>query len=378
MDKTIDEIDELFYNYFNSNKEVPNIIENGIKSVSFNSIKKENKIILLIKKFIITIIGITTIAGSVVFAKDISNFVKNFFGVIPSEGVDTAVNNGYVTVLNTEYQNADGIKIKMDSMLMDDINLCLNFIVTLDEKYDIEKFKTSEISFDDLKIIDETGKIIFITHPYDTENTYSGTYSFTKYLIDKKTFRVSFTATDYINHFSRSKKLFIDFNILNSNKFIYNKGIVDDLYKGDWYFEVDVPNEFYNRETVLYKVKNSNLGQLEGVDAYLTNTTFRIYIPELITDKIEYFSQSNSESIFSWKPFNDVYVETSDGNRFYGYYGIEGSSGYSTPFYEGKIADKIIGYSQTFDLTSYNATDELKIHIITNKNQEIIIELEKN
>lgn len=373
MDKTLDEIDKLLFNYFDSNKVVPPIIENGIKSVSLNSIKQENKLISLIKKFIITIMGIATVAGGVVFAKDISNFFQNFFGVIPNDGVDTAVNNGYVAILDTAYQDADGIEIKIDSMLMDDVNLCLNFIITLNDKYDIEKFKANEISFDDLKIVDETGKTVFVTHSYDTEHAYSGSYGFTKHLIDERTFRVSFIATDYTNPFSRSKKLFVDFNILNSNTFVLDKGLVDDLYKGDWHFEVDVPEEFYNRETVLYKIKSSNIGQLNGVEAFLTNTTFRIYIPELITEKIEYFSELNTKSSLDWKPINDIYVETENGNKFNSYYGIEGSSGYSIPFNE----DKIIGYKQTFNLTSYDATDVLKVHMITNKNQEIIIELEK-
>lgn len=373
MDKAIDEIDELFLSYFKSNKEVPNIIENGIKAVSLNSIKQENKLIALIKKFIITIIGIATIAGGVVFAKDIGNLFQNLFGVIPSDGVNTATNNGYVSIMDTEYQNADGIQIKIDSMLMDDINLCLNFIVTLDNKYNIEEFKTNEISFDDLKIVDETGKTIFITHPYDTEHAYLGSYSFDKYLIDKRTFRVSFTATDYYNSFPRCKKLFINFNILNSNIFIPDEGIKDNLYKGDWYFELDVSEEFYNRETTLYKIKNTNIGLLNGIEAILTNTTFRIYVPELVTEKIEYFSQLSDETLLNWRPIIDAYVETSNGNRFDGYYGIENSSGYSTPFNE----DKIIGYNQTFNLTSYDATDILKVHLITNKNQEIIIELEK-
>lgn len=374
MDKTIDEIDELFLKYFNANKEVPNIIENGIKSVSLNSIEQENKVIAIIKKVIITIIGMATITTGIVFAKDIDKSFKNFFGLIPSDGVDTAVNNEYLAVLNTEYQYADGIEIKVDSMLMDDINLCLNFIVTLDERYNIEEFKDNEISFDDLKIVDETGKTIFITHLYDTEHCYLGSYAFTKNLIEERTFRISFVATDYSNAFSRSKKLFVNFNILNNNIIDSNYGIQNNLYKGMWNFEIDVPEEIYNRETIIYKVRNSNLEQLKGVEATLTNTTFTIYIPEIITDKIEYISGLNMESTLSWKPFETAYVETSEGNKYEGYYGIEGSSRYSKPFNE----DKIIGYHQAFNLTQYDSTDILKVYIITNKNQEIVLELEKN
>ena len=39
--------------------------------------------------------------------------------------------------------------------------------------------------------------------------------------------------------------------------------------------------------------------------------------------------------------------------------------------------NKIINYRQTFNLTKYDATDILTVHIYTNKGEEIIIEYEK-
>ena len=77
----------------------------------------------------------------VVFAKDIGNFVKEFFGGNSSEGVDTAVNNGYVADANTEYQNAEGIDLKIDTILMDDFNFDMNFNVIISNKYDIKEFE---------------------------------------------------------------------------------------------------------------------------------------------------------------------------------------------------------------------------------------------
>ena len=40
--------------------------------------------------------------------------------------------------------------------------------------------------------------------------------------------------------------------------------------------------------------------------------------------------------------------------------------------------NKIINYSQIFNLTKYDATDNLTVHIFTNKGKEIIIEYEKS
>ena len=40
--------------------------------------------------------------------------------------------------------------------------------------------------------------------------------------------------------------------------------------------------------------------------------------------------------------------------------------------------NKIVNYSQTFNLTKFDATDELKVHIFTNKGEEIVIEYERS
>ena len=53
----------------------------------------------------------------------------------------------------------------------------------------------------------------------------------------------------------------------------------------------------------------------------------------------------------------------------------DGDGGYSLPAGE---QNKIINYSQTFNLTKFDATDVLTVHIFTNKGEEIIIELEKS
>ena len=39
--------------------------------------------------------------------------------------------------------------------------------------------------------------------------------------------------------------------------------------------------------------------------------------------------------------------------------------------------NKIVDYHQTFNLTKYDATDTITVHMFTNKGEEIIIELEK-
>jgi len=86
MDRKIDEIDEMFLKYFSENDEIPNIVEEKIKSALADN-KKSNRTILTIKKIIAIIVGLFTITGSIVFANDIKALVLNLFkynvGIFP-------------------------------------------------------------------------------------------------------------------------------------------------------------------------------------------------------------------------------------------------------------------------------------------------------
>ena len=129
----------------------------------------------------------------------------------------------------------------------------------------------------------------------------------------------------------------------------------------------------YNREIVTYKVKSCSIENTIVDNAILSNTSFRISIPYSKTNKVDYelFKSSNPKSIYDKMLFQKEYVETSDGKRFE--VSRNGENGLSVPAGTGQIEN----YKQTFDLTKYDATDELTVHIFTNKGEEIIIEYEK-
>ena len=129
----------------------------------------------------------------------------------------------------------------------------------------------------------------------------------------------------------------------------------------------------YNREIVAYKVKSCSDESTVVGDATLSNTSFRIAIPLSTTDKVNYelLNTSTPKSIFDKMAFQKEFVETSDGKRFK--ISRNGSNGYGVP----AGTEQIENYKQTFDLPKYDATDELTVHIFTNKGEEIIIEYEK-
>lgn len=330
-----------------------------------------------VSKVVIIIVCTGVLLSGVVFAKDISNFIKNFFGANSSDGVDTAVNNGFVSKVDSEPQSAEGIEVSIESFMMDDYNFAMNFSVILDDRYNVEEFGSSTNWLEDLRITDENDNVVFSTNYEFNEETgkpeYLNGYSINPTIIGEKQIRVALTSSGGITSFPRSKKLNIKFTRVSEHR----EGDINKVYIGDYNFEVDVPEEMYNRETVIYKVKNCNDNKTIVEDATLSNTAFKISIPLTTTDKIDYkalFDRENMTSIYSLIALQKEYVETSDGKKFETAQRSDGDGGYSSSSSENKITN----YHQTFNLTKYDATDELKVHIFTNTGEEIVIEFEKS
>lgn len=326
------------------------------------------------------------LATGIVFAKDIGIFIKGVFGWSASEGINTAVDNGYVANVNTDYQSAEGIEISVDSFLMDDNNFAMNFDIKLSEKYDTKDMMFG-MSLYDLKIVDENGEKVFATHELETEemsiykteqeakenyDAYTGGYSGGADIIDEHQLMYSLTATQSAKSFPKSKKLYVTFTKIHVTK-DKNEQPLDLWYKGDWNFELDVPEEMYNRELMIYKVKKCSDENTVVGNATLSNTSFIMSIPLSTTNKIDYelLKTSTPKSIYDKLAFQKEYIETSDGKIFKT--SMDGNNGYGVP--EG--TRQIESYKQSFNLTKYDATDELTVHIFTNKGEEIIIEYER-
>jgi hypothetical protein len=80
----------------------------------------------------------------------------------------------------------------------------------------------------------------------------------------------------------------------------------------------------------------------------------------------------NGKSIYDMIAIYNEYVQNSNGKIFKTSQRTDGDGGYSLPKNEN-----IIKYYQTFNLTQFDATDIIKIHLPTNKGEEIVIELER-
>ncbi len=390
MNDNYDDIDNLLFDYFKDNEYVPNIITNGIEN-AINNKNKKYKVILLIKKFIITMIGILTITGGIVFAKDIKIFVntliENIYGNY-NNGITTAINNGYSQDIDMKYIESNNIKVKVNQITMDDYNLGIIFNIEIEQS---EFFKDLyNVQFKNLLIMDENNNVIFAEYENqeefvkycDENNLDKGTYGIgyancgangSILNIQNNNIVYSFYTTS--EKFPQSKKLTIKFDkiyLLNNKIFdeVNNKKVDNRIatIEGNWHIDIDLGKMSSDRESIDYIATNINDNNTIVTKASLSMTNMKL---ELITnsDKIDFkkLQERRNMSVRDMIPFSDIYIETSNGNKFF--QSNSGSNGYDT------LNDGKIRYYTTFDYTYFNKTENIKIVLPTNKKQDLIIEL---
>lgn len=369
-------------------KQNEDIIKKVKLKVAISNFCEEEKVDM--KKTSKNVIKIATVASmllvcitSAVFAKDIANFIKKVFGPNTSDGVDTAVENGYILNEKTQVEKANGIEVSVDSIIMDDFNFAINFNMKLDEKYNIDEFEHNA-DFVDLKVIDEENNIVFSTNYKETNDTqmqdenwepeYLGAYGVISQKLDEQNLKLTLSATGNPKLFPKSKYLQIDFSKIRVGEW-EKETRTAKIYEGKWNFEIDIPEEFYKRETYTYKAKSCNDKNIDinEIEAIVSKTGCRIYIPLIKeTSKIDYkLIHDSQKSPFDRAPLQKEYVETSNGKIFETAARSDGD-GCSELNEKNEIK-----YYNTFNLTTYDATDTVTLNITTNKKENIIIELEK-
>lgn len=401
MENNLDEIDVLLFDYFEHNREVPDIISRGIDS----ALKSKNinvNIFAIIKRFIITILGLISLVGGVVFAKDIANYIYHFFD--HNVGIDTAIENGYIETPEMEYVNSSNIETKIENILMDDYNLSFTILIKFDAIENVSEI--NQIRLPNLLISDNEKNILYCEdeetfNKYCEENKLKYKYldfndnyinSGSNWYIKSKNIEentVELIYNLYGKVFPKSKKLDIAFSKINIGDLPNDDKTENKCIEGKWKINLDVPEEFYNREALVYRVKSCSDETIKVTEAVVYNTSMKfqletqenpVYLPtdseEMKRQKVSEWRQKYKEDvanndfsnihIFGYEP----YVETEDNKRYYPAESSSEDSGFSRP-YTGNIT-----YWQTFTLTKYDATDTLKV-FINYKQKDIQIGLER-
>ena len=314
---------------------------------------------------------------------------------------------------------------------MDDITIGTHFTFEIDTKINeiIDLDELQDIELKDLIVTDEEKRILYCMdqdafEKYCKENNLS--YKFSEFNEnyyncglnailknhDKKTGIIQFTYNLYSGDkfFPKSKKLNFSFNEIQ----VTDKNTVVNI-NGNWNMSFDVPKDMYNRKSISYKVVSCENPDFEVTNATLTNTGFEfgliisnMGLPEGIElinelekkvvdgeiDINEYNRRINTEkelieareqydkikqpvTIYDWNntPNNQnienvTYVENEKGEKF------------TSTMSPGRRQDanyidgNKFSFYETFSLTTYTATNKLKVRVMF-KGKPYVIELEK-
>lgn len=386
-DKGFDkEIKEAICKKIDKPQEYSNIIKNALNNESKNSYIRQMNILKKVACFLLVIILVT----SIVFSKDIYAFINKYIlKVNSSEGIQKAIDNGYIQEVDMKQIDSNGVKVKVTEILMDDYNLSMLFYIEIPGIENIEEIYN--INFPNLIITDDKDNIIVAEfentdkyHEFCKERNMEISYNNIAYsngafegkIISKFDKDIEYMYKTYSDSFPKSKKLIINFDkiILSSKNFNEKTAI-----EGNWNLEVDLPETMYNRETILYSVKDCTRDDVIVTKAEVSNTAMKIELVTRWGDPV--YSESDSEEEKDRKIeefFNNThsvrnilikneYVENDKGEKFYPV--INSSGGYS------QMSSGMLRHWQTFDLTKYDATENLKV-VFELKDEEIIIELE--
>lgn len=416
--------------------EIRKIFKKDIKlSDEFNSSVRKTVANLPDKKFKIPVFktlatgfACLVFSAGIVFAKDISQRIYDFYGL--GKGVETAMNEGYIAENKSEYTNSTqketfsnedtGIviedtetKVKVQDIVMDDFNLSATIVVDLSNKI-LEQIPAKDIwemRFPDLIVSDEEGNVLFGIDQDALKNFFGGEINEEKvcnsglnnFIKERGTSPVQAVYNMYVeysNHYPKSKKLnfkFTEIAISNSDETVY--GDEEITVKGNWEVNVDLPEKFYNRESITYHQvdESSNKHKVRSFAIYNTGAVVELSLKSRIlkdrTREIaELIRKGNPDTaiegymltkVYKSEAFQklseerrklydkEVYITNSNGDKFELTMGPIPNGG-------GSIDENgTYNTNCAFNLTSKDATDELTLHV-TYLGEETEIKLEKD
>lgn len=297
----------------------------------FESKRKNKKIILMILPILLM--------TSTVFAVAYSMFNLSSVG-IDDTCLDIAVQNGYIQILNMEMQEFEGVSIRINKFLIDDINMDIGF----EYKVNNENMKDiRNIYIQDLYIYDENNNVLFDDDELGEEKVIAQTSGYSK--IQKRGDVLSNTFFAQSDKFPKSKKIYIKFNRIILNCKEDNVGI-----NGNWKYEINVPQNMQDRENISYKpISNNNNNKIFIKSVKMTNTGLII---NTVAPSNEVLDKSEIEIIANGKTIKNN----------------------SNVFEKNARTDKEqTEYVFTYNLTKYNAPEEIIVRIKEKREEREIV-----
>lgn len=339
-----------------------------------NSTLKNKKLFNIKNKIIATVCASFILISGIVFATtNIVNKRKSDRGL--GDGIDTAVDNGYIATPNKGYIESEvtitnetkkigngKVDLKIDNFVMDDTHLSVNVIIKFDENITniINIDKVYEIELREFIVKDEENRIVY-TNEY-------GVQAFIESKTDKL---IYLTYNMYGNDFPKSKKLYFS---LGQIKLRANSIVEPTIYEinGKWNFKLDVPEEMYTRSEEYYKVIKCENRDFDVYTAKVTNTGFElgVMISNVKVPEVENLQDIDSYEIKRAISSRYSYITNEQGEKF------------EVAFSPGRkvkgefLEESKFDFYETFSMTKYNATNKIKA-VLYYYGEPITIELEK-
>lgn len=319
MDNIDKKIQEIVTKEIHPSENYKNTINSTLQSLE-NKKYSNNRLRMAIASVCVS----AFLISGVVFAKDIEKIIKGIYSEFGlGDGVSVAVDNGYIGISNedSDFQNVkilendsviDNINVKMSInkfMITDDIlslEMNLEYENKLNNYVKIVRTKEGNISYEesyaieieDLLIIDEDNNIIYsnlkdtesfenlcekndLKISYPEKNEYSVNHLVKAYNENE----TKYSSVEFIfnlmssSGFSNPKKLNIYFTKIKLFNDYLNGNVTDEIMlTGDWKFDLDVPENMYNRTSSSYQVISSNNQDFNVYETKLTDTKFEIGI----------------------------------------------------------------------------------------------------
>lgn len=259
QNNNLDDIDKMLFSYFDNNKEIPSSTQDTILN-AFEKPRKTISLVYKIQKVAIVLISFIILTTGVVFAKDIINFITSLF-TNTTEGINKAIENGYVQNIDMDFVYDNDIGIKVDYLVMDDTNLDVSFV------YDYKgNEKVESIGILEYIIKDENNNFIYYSFE-DESKMKKGECIATHYIRTNEQAYCRESILYQSNNFPNSKNLIFEIISIDLNK---------NIKRGNWIFNINLKNKMLERKNVTFTASYNQF--IENISIDLTETCLKLDI----------------------------------------------------------------------------------------------------
>lgn len=186
----------------------------------------------------------------IVFAKDIEAYFRNLF-TNSSEAIDNAIENGYVQSIDNDFVYDHDIRIKVDKLISDSLNLDISFCYETQNK-----IKTLQsIELEEYTITNERGEIVF---EYDTEKvSESLAISMLKPVAPTKVTDTTFQGS-ILYGLKQNINLSNELHFAIKSLRLEYSDKVPEILKGNWNFTITINEDIKQTDDLHYRMLGTN------------------------------------------------------------------------------------------------------------------------